>query len=245
VNALAPTLPRGDASLAALRPLFRHPWLELKGEEEVTRHECIKAIVRVCPRPNGGDTEPVSSRCLLRYAKVIWSGTRDAPLIPLQGAIGHAYEMNSHRGGSMCRRTMNLATWCLLVLAVSLYTASFFLPAVRLLAARGAGKAQRSGGTSGYVVFRLALSRRLPSWFGNVAFASGVLLLAARRARASAVVAALGLALAFSAIPLKPVEGDVGRLTTGYWVWATANAILLWACCVDRHARRLGRASAS
>jgi hypothetical protein len=140
---------------------------------------------------------------------------------------------------------MTLATWCLLILAVSVYTASFFLPAVRLLAPRGPGKAQSSGGTSGYVVFRLALSRKLPPWLGNVAFASGVLLLAACRPRASAVAAVLGLALAFSAIPLKPVAGDLARLTTGYWTWTTANAILLWACLVDHHARRQGRAAAS
>ena len=93
------------------------------------------------------------------------------------------------------------------------------------------------------MVFRSALSRQLPSWFTNVAFASGVLLLAARRSRASAVAAALGLALALSAIPVKPVEGQVGRLTTGYWVWATANAILLWACLVDRYGRQRGRAA--
>jgi hypothetical protein len=145
----------------------------------------------------------------------------------------------------MRRRTMNLATWCLLILAVSLYTASFFLPAVRLLAPRGPGAAQSSRGTSGYVVFRLALSRQRPAWFGNVAFASGVLLLAARRSRASAVAAALGLALAFSAIPLKPIEGQLGRLTIGYWAWATASAILLWACYVDKYSGRRGRTTAS
>ena len=92
-------------------------------------------------------------------------------------------------------------------------------------------------------MFRSALSRQLPSWFANVAFASGVLLLAARRPSAGAVAAALGLALALSAIPVKPVEGHVGRLTTGYWAWATANAILLWACFVDRYGRQRGRAA--
>ena len=145
----------------------------------------------------------------------------------------------------MWRRGMSLATWCLLLLAISLYTASFFLPAFHLFPPRGPGKAGTSGGTSGYLVFRLALSRQLPSWLANVAFASGVLLLAARRSRAGAVAAALGLALALSAIPVKPVEGHVGRLTTGYWAWATANAILLWACFVDRYGRRRGRAAAS
>ena len=95
------------------------------------------------------------------------------------------------------------------------------------------------------MVFRSALSRQLPSWLANVAFASGVLLLAARRSRASAVAAALGLALALSAIPVKPVEGHVELLTTGYWAWATANAILLWACFVDRYGRPRGRAAAS
>jgi hypothetical protein len=94
-------------------------------------------------------------------------------------------------------------------------------------------------------VFRSALARGLPSWFANVAFASGVLLLAARRSRASAVAAALGLALALSAMAGKPVEGHVERLTTGYWAWATANAILLWACFVDRSGRRRRSAAAS
>src|SRR5689334_17875466 len=122
-------------------------------------------------------------------------------------------------GGSMWRRTMSLATWCILMLAISLYTASFFLPAFRLLPPRGPGKAGTSGGAPGYVVFRSALSRQLPSWLANVAFASGVLLLAAGRSRASAVAAVLGLALALSAIPSKPVEGHVGRLTIGYWAW--------------------------
>jgi hypothetical protein len=145
----------------------------------------------------------------------------------------------------MWRRGMSLATWCLLMMAISLYTASFFLPAFRLLPRPGPAKARTSGGVPGHVVFRSALSRQLPSWLANVAFASGVLLLAARRSRASAVAAVLGLGLAFSAIPLKPVEGHVGRLTTGYWAWATANAILLWACFVDQHARRQGRAAAS
>ena len=131
----------------------------------------------------------------------------------------------------MGRRTMNLATWCLLTVALSLYTASFFLPAFRLVAPQGR---QTSGGLPGYVVFRWALSRQLPSSLANIGFASGVLLLAARRSRASAVAAALGLALALSAIPVKPVEGHVECLTTSYWAWATANAILLWACFVDR-----------
>jgi hypothetical protein len=90
------------------------------------------------------------------------------------------------------------------------------------------------------MVFRSALSQQLPSWFANIAFASGVLLLVARRSRAGAVAAAFGLALALSAIPVKPVAGHAERLTTGYWVWATANAILLWACCVDRYGRRSG-----
>ena len=145
----------------------------------------------------------------------------------------------------MWRRSMSLATWCVLMLAISLYTASFFLPAFRLHRPRGPGKAWTSGGALGYVAFRSALSRQLPSWLANVAFASGVLLLAARRSRASAVAAALGLALALSAIPVKPVEGHVERLTTGYWAWATANAILLWACFVDRYGRRRESAAAS
>src|SRR5258708_3793371 len=145
----------------------------------------------------------------------------------------------------MCRRGMSLATWCLLILAISLYTASFFLPAFRLLPPRRPGKTGTSGGAPGYVAFRSALSRQLPSWLANVAFASGVSLLAARRSRASAVVAALGLALALSAIPVKPVEGHVERLTTGYWAWATANAILLWACFFDRYRRRRERATGS
>jgi hypothetical protein len=149
------------------------------------------------------------------------------------------------QGGSMWRRGMSLATWWLLILAISLYTASFFLPAFRLLPPRGPGKAATSGGAPGHVVFRSALSRRLPSWLANVAFASGVLLLAARRSRASAVAACLGLALALSAIPAKPVEGHVERLTTGYWAWATANAIVLWACLVDRYGRPRRRAVAS
>ena len=143
----------------------------------------------------------------------------------------------------MWRRGMSLATWCLLMLAISLYTASFFLPAFRLLPPRGPGTAGTSAGAPGHVVFRSALSRQLPSWLANVAFASGVLLLAARRSRASAVAAALGLALALSAIPVKPVEGHVERLTTGYWAWAFANAILLWACLVDRYSRRRGSAA--
>jgi hypothetical protein len=129
---------------------------------------------------------------------------------------------------------MNLATWCLLTLALSLYSASFFLPAFRLVAPRGHAKRQASGGIPGHLVFRSALSRQLPSWLANVAFASGVLLLAARRPRASAVAAALGLVLALSAILVKPVEGHLGQLAPGYWVWATANAILLWACYLDR-----------
>ena len=41
----------------------------------------------------------------------------------------------------MWRRGMSLATWCLLMLAISLYTASYFLPAFRLLPPRGPGKA--------------------------------------------------------------------------------------------------------
>src|SRR5262245_55586119 len=143
----------------------------------------------------------------------------------------------------MWRRGMSLATWCLLMLAISLYTASSFLPAFRPLPPRGPGKAGTWGGALGYVVFKSALSRQLPSWFANVAFASGVLLLTARRSRASAVAAALGLALALSAIPVKPVEGHVELLTTGYWAWATANAILLGACFVDRYGRRRGKAS--
>src|SRR5262249_32979657 len=104
----------------------------------------------------------------------------------------------------------------------------------------GPRKAGPSGGVPGYVVFRSALSRQLPPWVANVAFASGVLLLAARRSRASAVAAALGLVLAPSAIPVKPGEGHVERLTTGYWAWATANVILLWACIVDWYGRRRG-----
>jgi hypothetical protein len=143
----------------------------------------------------------------------------------------------------MCRRTMNLATWCLLTFALSLYTASFFLPAFRLVAPRGHAKRQTSGGVPGYLVFRSALSRQLPSWLANIAFASSVFLLAARRPRASAVAAALGLVLALSAIPVKPVEGHLGQLAPGYWTWATANAILLWACYVDRYARWRGRAT--
>src|SRR6516162_11799315 len=95
------------------------------------------------------------------------------------------------QGGSMRRRGMSLATWCLLMSAISLYAASFFMPAFRLRPPRGPGKAWTSGGAPGYVVFRSALSRQLPSWIANVAFASGVLLLAARRSRASAVAAAL------------------------------------------------------
>src|SRR5690242_8562406 len=109
----------------------------------------------------------------------------------------------------MYRRNMSLATWCLLILAISVYAASFFLPAFHLAPPRGPGKAWGSGGTPGYVLFRLALSRQLPAWLANVAFASGALLLAARRPRASAVAAVLGLALALSAIPAKPVEGQV------------------------------------
>jgi hypothetical protein len=143
----------------------------------------------------------------------------------------------------MRRRTMNLATWCLLILALSLYTASFFLPAFRLLGTRGARHGQTTGGLPGYMVFRSALSRHLPSWFANVAFTSSVLLLAARRPRASAVAAALGLSLALSAIPLRPVEGHLGQLAPGYWVWATANAILLWTCYVDRHSEQRGTAT--
>jgi hypothetical protein len=135
----------------------------------------------------------------------------------------------------MWRRTMNLATWCLLTVALSLYTASFFMPAFRLVAPQGR---QTSGGLPGYVVFRWALSRQLPSSLANIGFASGVLLLAARRPRASAVAAALGLVLALSAIPVKPVEGHLGQLAPGYWAWATANAILLWACYIDRYAKR-------
>jgi hypothetical protein len=144
----------------------------------------------------------------------------------------------------MWRRTMSLATWCILTLAISLYTTSFFLPAFRLLPPAGPGKAG-DWRAPGYVVFRSALSRQLPSWLSNVAFASGVLLLAARRSRASAVTAAIGLALALSAIPSKPVEGHVGRLMIGYWAWVTANAILLWACFVDRYSWRRGRAAVS
>ena len=145
----------------------------------------------------------------------------------------------------MWRRGMSLATWCLLVWAISLYTASFFLPAFRLRPPRGPVKSASSGGVPGHLVFRSALSRGLPSWFANVAFASGVLLLAARRPSAGAVAAAIGLDLALTAIPFKPVEGHVERLTTGYWAWATANAILLWACLVDRSGGRRGRAAAS
>lgn len=135
----------------------------------------------------------------------------------------------------MWRRTMNLATWCLLTSAVSLYTASFFLPAFRVVVPRGR---PASGGMPGYLVFKSAFSRRLPSWLANVGFASGVVLLAARRPRASAVAAVVGLLLALSAIPVKPVEGHLRQLAPGYWVWAAASAILLWACYSDRHAKR-------
>jgi hypothetical protein len=49
----------------------------------------------------------------------------------------------------MWRRGMSLATWCLLMLAISLYTASFFLPAFLLLPPRGLGTAATSGGAPG------------------------------------------------------------------------------------------------
>jgi hypothetical protein len=140
---------------------------------------------------------------------------------------------------------MSLGTWCLLMLAISVYTASFFLPSFRLNPPRGPQKAEAWGGVPGHQAFRTALSRRLPSWLANVAFVSGVLLLASRRPRASAVAAALGIALALAAIPAGPVEGQLDRLTTGYWAWTTANAILLWAGVVDRNGRRQWRAAAS
>src|SRR3954464_11335799 len=98
-----------------------------------------------------------------------------------------------HRGTLVRRRPLSLATWCLLVLAVSLYAASFFLPAYR--------EAESGSGTGppidridpGYLVFVSALIFGWPAWWANPAFWLAVALLVARRTRAALPLAVVAL----------------------------------------------------
>ncbi len=137
-------------------------------------------------------------------------------------------------------RPLSLATWCLLVLAVSLYTASFFLPAYR--------EEQSGSGTGpplyridpGYLVFVSALIFGWPAWWANPAFWLAVALLVARRTRAAMGLAVAALVLALSAIPLATVFriSELYRLMAGYWTWSAASATLVLVCLKDRREGR-------
>src|SRR5262245_27019080 len=137
----------------------------------------------------------------------------------------------------MPRRPLSLATWCLLVLALSLYTASFFLPAYR--------EPQSGSGVGGplyridpgYVVFVSALVFGWPAWWANPALWLSVALLVSRRTRGAVALATVALALALSAIPLATVLqfNQLYRLMPGYWTWMAASATLVLTCFRDRH----------
>jgi hypothetical protein len=148
------------------------------------------------------------------------------------------------RGNLMRQRPLSLATWCLLVLTVSLYVASFFLPAYR--------EPESGSGTGpplyridpGYLAFVSALIFGWPAWWANPAFWIAVTLLVARRTQAAVLLAVVALVLALSAIPLATVfqVSQFYRLMAGYWTWLAAIATLLLDCLKDRSdGRRLPR----
>jgi hypothetical protein len=143
----------------------------------------------------------------------------------------------------MERRPLSLATWCLLVLVVSLYTASFFLPAYREPQSGSGEGPQLYRVYPGHVAFVSALIFAWPAWWANPAFWLAVAFLLARRTRAALALAVIGLVLALSAIPLATVFQirELYRLMAGYWIWTAAIAALVGVCLKDRTDARLPR----
>jgi hypothetical protein len=136
----------------------------------------------------------------------------------------------------MSRRPLSLATWCLLLLAVSIYVASFFLPAYREPQSGSGAGPQLYRVDHGYDTFVSALIFGWPAWWANPAFWLAVGLLLARRTRAALILAVVALLLALSAIPLATVFrfSEFYRLMAGYWTWSAASAALVLVCYKDR-----------
>jgi hypothetical protein len=148
-------------------------------------------------------------------------------------------------GQNVLAKLRSPLTWCLLVLAVSLYTASFFLPAYRE-AQPGSGR----GGPPyridpGYTAFVSALIFGWPAWWANPSFWLAVALLLARRKRTAVGFAVLALVLALSTIPLATVYRvrELYRLMAGFWMWLAACATLVLTCCYDRNDARRAKSA--
>jgi hypothetical protein len=147
----------------------------------------------------------------------------------------------SRRGGLIVdRRSLSLATWCLLILTVRLYVASFFLPAYREPESGSGTGPQRYRIDPGHVAFVSALIFGWPAWWANPAYWLAVALLVARRRRAALPLAIIALLLAISAIPLATVFriSELYRLMAGYWTWSAAIGALVLICIKDRRDER-------
>ena len=148
----------------------------------------------------------------------------------------------------MNRSQIGLGEFCWLLLCVSLYVASFFLPAV----VKGADLSSDASGAlisqqamKGWEAFQNAWRFSFAPWWANPCAWAAIALALAHRTRSAAVIGVLGLILAILAVFLSPFRGRFGMLDLGYWVWAGSMALLAGFYLERATKGRAGRVAAS